>query len=57
LAELTELEKRFGPGAWQRREDGLGKTFEDLADLGQTFFDSGGYPGGPKTPKFRQNST
>ena len=42
-AELIELEKRFGPGAWQRREDGLGKSFEDLADLGQEAFEAGGF--------------
>ncbi len=42
-AELIDLEKRFGPGAWQRREDGSAKPFEELADLGREAFEAGGY--------------
>ena len=42
-AELLLLEKRFGPGAWQRREDGFATPFNELADLGQPAFEAGGY--------------
>ena len=37
-SELLFLESRFGPGAWQRREDGSAKPFSELADLGKEAF-------------------
>jgi 3'-phosphoadenosine 5'-phosphosulfate sulfotransferase (PAPS reductase)/FAD synthetase len=39
--ELLSLEARFGAGCWQRREDGEGKGFEELADLGREAFEAG----------------
>lgn len=38
-AELLDLERRFGPGAWQGREDGEAKPFAELADKGQRQLD------------------
>ena len=41
--ELLFLEKRFGPGAWQRRQDGTATPFETLAELGREAIEVGGY--------------
>jgi 3'-phosphoadenosine 5'-phosphosulfate sulfotransferase (PAPS reductase)/FAD synthetase len=43
-AEILFLEERFGPGSWQRREDGFARPVSEMADLGQADFEAGGYP-------------